>query len=274
MASYTENFLVHDHNIPNRPVEVHATREEIGTFAANGYLVRERMFSPAETGRLKSALDSLALEEVDEAGVNREPVFGGLYLRHLMDKRPEFLELFEYPPTLSVARAMLGPQVQVLPMTARIAYPDELNQETHWHFHQRVLPEPMPPFFCQPHVIDCLIYLDELNDENGALLVVPGSHRLIHTDMPAGSRNGDLEGQVKLTLPAGSCVMIHGNLWHRALPTTPQGTVRRLLILPYAAAWLKLPSYGQRPANGLMKALEAGADDIRRELLGIPDTLY
>ena len=62
--------------------------------------------------------------------------------------------------------------------------------------------------------------------------------------------------------------------WHRALPTTPAGTVRRLLILPYAASWLKLPSYGARPAHGLMQPLYENADQETRELLGIAEGLY
>jgi hypothetical protein len=142
-----------------------------------------------------------------------------------------------------------------------------------WHFHQRVIPGPMPPFFCRPHVLDCLIYLDDANEANGPLCVVPGTHHRIQEEMPQET-HGDIPGQVTLELPAGSCVMIHGALWHRALPTRPEGTIRRLLILPYAASWLKLPSYGARPADGLMQALYKDADQETRELLGVPEGLY
>lgn len=273
-SPYRIDYNIHGHFDPHRSVEVHATPDEIAQFAAGGYLVRERLFSNEQTERLKAALDALAEEESGDIGISRSRSFGGLFLRHLMDKRPEFLELFRFAPTLSIARAMLGPQVQVLPMTARISFPDQPNQETEWHFHQRVVPEPLPPFFSRPHVIDCLIYLDDLNEANGALRVVPGTHHRIHDDIPAADRWGDLEGQVTLQLPAGSCVMIHGCLWHRALPTTPEGTIRRLLILPYAASWLKLPSYGKRPENGLMQPLYEDADQETRELLGVAEGLY
>ena len=242
-----------DHNL--REIEVHATPEEIQRLAADGYLVRERLFSPEQTQRLRDALDELAAEELaNGTQISGAATFSGLFLRHLMDKRPEFLELFRFAPLLSVARAALGPQVQVLPMTARIAYPNENAQGTHWHHHQRVFTDVTPPFFCRPHVLDVLIYLDELNDANGALSVVPGSHQRINEDLPP-NLFGDLPGQVTLKLLAGSAVFIHGNLWHLARPTTQDGTVRRLLILPYAAAWLKLPSYGKRPENGLMAPL-------------------
>jgi ectoine hydroxylase-related dioxygenase (phytanoyl-CoA dioxygenase family) len=271
--TYPLRYRIRNHHWENpyRETEVRASPEEIVDFVERGYLVRERLLPPAQIDALKTALDGIAEREGHEIGHGRQ--FGGVFLRHLMDKHPAFLELFRFPPTLSVARAVLGPQVQVLPMTGRISYPGEPNQETHWHFHQRVIPSPLPAFFTRPHVLDCLIYLDETSDANGPLRVVPGSHQRIYEDLPADCYD-DQPGQVTLRLPAGSVVIIHGALWHRALPTRPDGSIRRLLILPYANSWLKLPSYGVRPENGLMKALAEGADQETRELLGLPEGLY
>ncbi|HTE21159.1 MAG TPA: hypothetical protein VK689_22570, partial [Armatimonadota bacterium] len=70
-------------------------------------------------------------------------------------------------------------------------------------------------------------------------------------------------------LPAGSCVLMHGALWHRALPTRPEGTVRRLLLLGYGPTWLKPSIYGHPPEDGLTKALLKNADEETRELLGV-----
>lgn len=260
---------------PIREVEVYASPEEIAFFREQGYLVRERLFSAEQVERLRAALQEVADREMQDGlvSVSTGAGFGGLFLRHLMEKHPAFLELFRFAPTLSVARAMLGPQVQVLPMTARVSYPDQPNQQTEWHIHQRVHTEPPAPFFSFPHVLDALIYLDDLNEANGLLSVVPGTHLQTHRDVPKNLCD-DVPGQVDLRLPAGSIVLIHGNLWHRALPTTPQGTVRRMLILPYAAAWVKLPSYGARPENGLMRPLYENPDTETRELLGLPEGLY
>lgn len=257
-----------------RTIDVYAAPDEVAQLAEDGFLVRERLFSREQTTTLRSALDEVAERELDAgAGVSTGRRFGGLFLRHLMDKHPVFLELFRWQTGLSLARAVLGPQVQVRPMTGRISYPDQPNQETEWHLHQRVVPDPMPPFFTRPHVIDTLIYLDDADDANGPLLVVPGTHQRIHDEL-SHDTYGDLPGQITLRPPAGSCIFIHGALWHRALPTTPQGTVRRLLILPYAAAWLKLPTYGVRPESGLMRQLYEEADHETLELLGEPEGLY
>lgn len=268
---YNLRYTIHHHFLPEREIEVHATPEEISDFAEQGYLVRERLFSPEQVEKLRAALDEVAEQERHLIRQGRD--WGGVFLRHLMDKHPAFLELFRFEPLLSVARAVLGPQVQVLPLTGRLSYPDGTGQATPWHHHQRVLPEPMPPFFCRPHVLDALLYLDDADDANGPLCVVPGTHNRIHEEFPGGPHD-DFADQIILRVPAGSCILIHGNLWHRALPTTAEGTMRRLLILPYAASWLKLPSYGERPENGLMQVLHKDADQETRELLGVPEGLY
>lgn len=261
----------HDLKDPLRQVDVQASAEELRAFAAGGYLVRERLFAGEQLTRLRAALDEVAAAESGPpgggAGVGRSRRFGGLFLRHLMDKHPAFLELLRFQPLLSVVRAQLGPQVQVRGLSARISYPDQPHQETHWHFHQRLIPDPIPPFFSQPQTIDALIYLDEVDDANGLLAVVPGSHRRIDEDLPA-EEYGDLPGQVLLRLPAGSGVMCHGALWHRALPNRPDGTIRRLLLLGYGPTWMKQSIYGEKPKDGLTAALLDDADDETRELLG------
>lgn len=258
-----------------RTIEVHATPEELTQLREEGYLLRERLFSPEQVERLRAALGEVAEREFPGGveGLAEWQRRDGLYLRHLMDKHPAFLELFRFQPTLSVARAMLGPQVQVQPLTARISFPDEAHVGTTWHFHQRVIPDPIPPFFTRPHVLDCLIYLDDVTDENGPLSVVPGTHHRIEEDLD--DSYDTLPGMVTLRPPAGSAVMLHGAVWHRAHPTTPRWDgIRRLLILPYAASWLKLPSYGVRPENGLLQTLREGADAETKELLGEPEGLY
>lgn len=271
----TYRLLNHDLKDPVRPVEVHATPEEIRSFAEAGYLVRERLFQGELLERLRAALDEVAAAESSPTasmgmgeGMNTSRRFGGLFLRHLMDKHPAFLDLLKFPPLLSVARALLGPQVQVRGLSARISYPEQPNQETHWHFHQRLIPDPLPPFFSRPQTIDALIYLDDVNDANGPLCLVPGSHQRINEDLPE-DQYGDLPGQITLRVPAGSCVMCHGSLWHRALPNRPDGAVRRLLLLGYGPTWMKASIYGDKPKDGLTAALLKDADEETRELLGV-----
>jgi hypothetical protein len=81
----------------------------------------------------------------------------------------------------------------------------------------------------------------------------------------------DRPGQAILRLPVGSCVLMHGNLWHRALPTQPGGTIRRLLLWTYNPCWMKPTNLGVKPTGGLVAQLLAqpDVDQETKELLGV-----
>lgn len=250
-----------------RTVEVHATPQEVQQLVNQGYLVRERLFTDDGLAQLRTALDELEANERQGKNVAGRG-FGGLFLRHLPDKHPLFCNMLKFEPTLSIARAVLGPLVQIRGFSARISYPNEPSQEVQWHIHQQVISDPLPPFFVHPHGLDCLIYLDELNDANGPLCFLPASHWNTRYHTPTEDFE-DKPGQVLVKAPAGSCVIIHSNLWHRALPTTPQGTKRRLIIITYTPTWMKQAPYGVKPENGLTQPLLQSGDEEMRELLGV-----
>ena len=269
-----------DEEDKERSYTVLATPQEIEQLAEQGYLIREALFQGEQLERLRNALDEVEAAEVNadprsssegamqSSVISRSARFGGWFPRHLMDKHPAFLELLDFQPMLSVARAVLGPFVRIRNAGGRVSYPGEPNQETHWHLHRRTVPKPLPAFFSFPHTVDCLIYLDELNDANGTLAIVPGSHLRIHDPLPADCFD-DLPGQKVVRGPAGTCIIMHSNLWHRALPTRPDGEKRRVLILCYGPTWMRYSSFGVKPENSLVDALLEEATPEIKELLGI-----
>src|SRR6188474_1264885 len=80
---------------PVRQVHVYATPEEIQHLVEQGYLIRERLFQGEQLERLRAALDEVEARERKEQDVSRRG-FGGLFLRHLMDKHPVFLEMLKF----------------------------------------------------------------------------------------------------------------------------------------------------------------------------------
>ena len=269
-GAHTINYRVRDHakGFPVRTVEVLGTEEEIQDILREGYLVRESLLPQAEIERLRSALDE-TVERDDHLETKGGKAFGGIFIRHLIDKHPAFLEFLHFAPALSIARAVFGPYVQMRGFTGRVCYPNSPNQETEWHHHQRLVPDPLPGWFARPQTLDMLLYLDDIDDKNGPLCVMPGSHNWLETDQPANDYR-DLPGQITLRLPAGSMVICHGALWHRAMPTQPGGTIRRLLLFGYGPAWQKPAIYGVKPENGLTEQLlQENPDEETRELLGL-----
>ena len=249
-------------------VDVHAGAEELEAFARSGYLVREGLFEGEALRRLRDALDRLEereREKRDRATAGKQS--WGFIPRHLMDKDEVFLELLKFRPLLSIAQAMMGPLVRLRGLSARISYPGhEHPHQTPWHQHLRVISSPRPPWFSQPHCIDCLIYLDDLNDDTGAVAVVPESHTWLDRASPRTYE--PVDGELELRVRAGGGVLIHGNLWHRALPTLK--AKRRMLILSYTPSWLRAsPHSGPQPEDGLTRRFLEEADFEARMLLGV-----
>jgi ectoine hydroxylase-related dioxygenase (phytanoyl-CoA dioxygenase family) len=261
-------ILNHLPDDPPREIDVFATQQEVLELANQGYMVRERMFQGEELEKLRTAMDKLEAQERERIGLSRDREFGGLFLRYMMDKEETFFNFLEFQPFLSIARALMGPQIQ-MGMSARITYPGPENQETIWHQHLRYIPKPLPLWFTRPHGMDVLVYLDDVDDANGPLCVMPGSHNRLQEE-PPGNCFHDLPGQLKLFPKAGTAVFLHSNLWHRAMPTTPEGSKRRLLLIGYTPTWLKVGKvYGDAPTDGLTFPLRENGDQETRELLGL-----
>jgi ectoine hydroxylase-related dioxygenase (phytanoyl-CoA dioxygenase family) len=272
-AADTITYTIHNHDLsdPIRRIELNGcTPDDVRRLVEDGYVVRERLVQGELLERLRTAADEVAQQQGGEGAVGTGKRFGGLFVRDLIDRHPVFLEvLLKFAPTLSLARAVLGPQVQIHATVLRVTYPGQPNQETHWHWHQRVIPEPLPPLFGTPHVVDNLIYLDDTDEATGGLAVLPGTHKQLFADLPADDYS-EKPGQVVLNMPAGSCVTADAALWHRGLPTLPHGRVRRLLILGYSPSWMKqVDRPGDSVPDALTRALLASNPDTEtRELLG------
>ena len=96
--------------------------------------------------------------------------------------------------------------------------------------------------------------------------MVPESHNWL--DQASPGTYEPVEGEVVICVKAGGVVLIHGNLWHRALPTL--NAKRRMLILSYTPTWLrKSRAAGPQPKDGLTTVFLEDADFEEQMLLGI-----
>jgi hypothetical protein len=240
---------------------------EIDHLVREGYLLRRRLMSPASVAGLRECVRDLAAAE--EGRPEAEWIaHDSIYLRGLLDKNAEFHELLRLEPVLLLARTLLGPQVWI-DLEARMHYPGTAGIAVPWHNHVPVVPDPLPVFFCYPHQPHCLIYLDEVSSDEGALVVLPGSHTRTDLRIPL-SDHGDRTGQVQLFFEPGDAVIIHGSLWHRTAPSTADAKHRTLLLLGYVPSWIRKDAGGQGvPAREpLTAALARTGDAELRELLG------
>jgi ectoine hydroxylase-related dioxygenase (phytanoyl-CoA dioxygenase family) len=246
-----------------RPVHVEATQDELDAFMRDGYLLRRGLFAD-RFERYGAAVDAIVERERDHPNAERLKN-NGLYVRNLLDKDETFHDLIRFNPTLSVARALLGPQVAI-GLEARVAFAGVSEAGVNWHIHLRIVPDPLPPLFVFPHQVHGLIYLDHVHQPEGPLVVVPGSHSEVHRQLPGDS--SDVPGQVELEFEPGDCILLQPNLWHRTQPTRPGCGRRRLLLFGYAPAWIKSElARGVSVADPLTDRLKAEGDEELVELL-------
>lgn len=263
------DFVINDQarGYPTRSVEVAVTRRKLDHLVRHGYLVRRRLLPAALVAVLATAVQRLAEAEAGQPGA--EWVDGeSSYLRNLLDKDAVFHQLIRLEPALSIARTLLGPQVWI-DLEARVHYPGRAGVSVPWHSHLPVIPSPVPAFFSYPHQIHCLVYLDRVSEQEGALCLIPGSHTRPDLRIPLGDSSGRAD-QVDLFFEAGDAVLIHGNLWHRTAPSTETAGRRRLLLLGYVPSWIRneFGRLGVAPEEPLTAALARTADPETRELLG------
>ena len=260
-------WLITEGQESERSFDVWASQAEIEAFARDGYLVREALIEGEPLEMLRRALDEVEEAEFEEADGSR--LRGRDWIpRHLFDKHADFHMLINFDPLLSLARALLGPFVRIRQLAARISYPGQPVQFTRWHHHQPGHDRAGAALFrgsAQAGLSD--LSVDELNDANGLLAVVPGTHLHDGEELPL-EEHGNLAGQGELRAPAGSCVMLHGNLWHRAMPTGEEGKKRRVLILSYGPTWMRSSPFANRPENGLLDGVIEGADPADAGVVG------
>lgn len=266
---YTINYQILDpkRGLPKHEVKVYAKRDEIEALVNDGFMVKRNLFGGTQIEEMRRAIDAICLDE-RSATQNPGDCFGGQYVRYLMDKSSVFLNLYKLKETLSIARAVLGPQVQFDQVDARVVPAGVADVRVPWHTHLRVAPKPVPPFFCYPHAIHCLLYLDKIDERNGAICVLPGSHKKLGDVYEEGDYD-DKPGQVLPSIKEGDCLLMHGNLWHRTLLSKETAGPRRLIIFGYMASWMRGDERGGiKPTRSLRDVEFASGDAEARELLG------
>jgi len=230
-------------------------RDEIEQFWRDGYLVVPDAVTPSELAAMRSQIG----QWVEESRAHREP-FGP----PTIDGRPRFdmgeehhadrpaLRRVNNPSDISPAFSSVAWNAAVVDMVADLIGPNlkfhhcKINlklpgSNTEVGYHQ--------DFAYTPHtnddIVTALLFIDEVTADNGALMVVPGSHRGPLYSLFEGDRfTGAIEPataarlkaqQVPAIGPAGSVCLMHTRLCHGSeanRSTKPRG----LYICVYTAA--------------------------------------
>ncbi len=121
---------------PFRTLETEVAPDAIGHLVEEDYLVRERLVQGELLEERRTAADEIAEWHgaEDSAAANSSRRFGGLFVRNLLDHHPTFRILRNFAPTLGLARAVFGPQMQVHAFVLRVTTPG-LEKRSVWKFN-------------------------------------------------------------------------------------------------------------------------------------------
>lgn len=189
-----------------------------------GCVVVERFIDAAKVAALR---DELAPHrERTPEGRNDFEGFATRRVYALFAKVRGFDELATDPLLLGVLDEVLGHYQLSGPVGIDIG-PGESAQGL--HRDDIVYPIPWPH---QQVVLNTMWALDDFTEDNGATLIVPGSHRTAPSELP------HLSEAVTATMPAGSVMFYSGTVWHGGGANRTHE--RRLgVILEYVASWLR-----------------------------------
>ena len=129
------------------------------------------------------------------------------HLANLVTLDPMFLHTIDHTAVLPYIEAVMGKNIILGSLSARVVRPGEGKQTLHsdvpMSMHRYGNDEPL--------MMNSVWALSDLNPANGGTRLVPGSHQSHLMEPPEGL---DLPHQMQPTVPAGSVVIFHGQTWH------------------------------------------------------------
>src|SRR5689334_1375999 len=206
------------------------SKGQIEQFHRDGFLVLPDLFSAAEVGVLRKALEAVSGEHcpanIREKRSGEVRTAMGLHLRH-----KDFASLVRHPRLIEPAFQLLGDQlyVQQVKVNTKAAFEGEVWQ-WHYDFATHHAEDGVPA----PVALNLHVFLDDVSEFNGPLYFIPGSHK--HGPAPTRldtattsyplwvvgrdtvARLAAERGLVSATGPAGTALIFGDSLVHGSPP--------------------------------------------------------
>ncbi len=197
---------------------------KLADFERDGFVVIENAVDPKVMDALREALDRV--EERNRIGF-RDTDFEGrntVRIYNLLAYDEAFWQVPINPNALAFAERVLDDELQLSSLSAITLCPGQGAQPL--HADDQLIPVQKPH---QPFTLNCVWAVSDFTAENGATLLVPGSHKA--DSMPDYDMDADtVPGEMK----KGSLLFWHGSLWHAG--GTNKTDQRRYAIANYYCA--------------------------------------
>ena len=201
----------------------------VADVATHGYAIMEAFLDAEMLHRVRGEMEPIFQQtgSRDTQGRGRHAGIQTIHVHNLFAKTRAVDEIAVDPLLLTTIEGVLGEQFQMSVATAMCPDPGVDPQYLHQDDGHYPLPRPHMPL-----IANTLIALDDFHRNNGATMVVPGSHKWPQ----AIEREADV---VYAEMPAGSLLVFDGALWHGGGGNTTSNQRRRSINLNFNLSWLR-----------------------------------
>ena len=231
-------------------------------YETQGFAFCSSLLSPAEMATLNRELDRILAGTTDPQKIIREK--DGTTPRTIVNPHlwsDPYQRLMRHPKIVGAVEEILGEKVYCWQtgLNCKAAFNGDV-----WFWHQDYPAYQKDDHIPQPRMVNALIFLDDVSQLNGPLMLVPGSQKLAD-DMPEHTDQGTsytfryttravIEAEVTRagievpTGPAGSVIFMNVNTLHGSGANLSPWS-RRLATFTYNAMSNKATSRSIRPAH-------------------------
>jgi ectoine hydroxylase-related dioxygenase (phytanoyl-CoA dioxygenase family) len=177
--------------------------------AETGFTVLEDYMGAPMLEQMRGRVDELLAQEGASAGSEFKTEEGARRLANLVDKGEIFQEAISRPEMLALVESVLGEGFKLSSVNMRSADPNSATVQP-FHVDMGLLPDTKGYAVC-----NCVWMLDDFTVENGALRVIPGSHRWgIKPQEELADPYAEHVQEELVTGRAGTVVVMNAHTWH------------------------------------------------------------
>jgi len=221
---------------------------DLAALDRDGYVIWENLLSPEECEHIRDVVGPWLMNTGRNSfeGRRTRRIYSVVSRTRVCDR------LVDHPRVLAVLDRLLMPNYLLSALQVIDIEPGESAQLAHHDDGFYPLPRPRAPLGAAT-----IWAIDDFTADNGATVVLPGSHRW------GKRRPGPDDHALPVVMPAGSCVFFVGTLWHGGgANTTTRG--RLAVTAQYCEPWLRpMEAFTLSVPRDIARIV---SDDLRRML--------
>lgn len=189
-----------------------STTTEKRALDEDGFVLLEDFIAPDLLSSLRQRVDELFTAEGDRAGSEFKQEPGCRRLANLVDKGAMFRHMIALPRLLEYVAHVLGPEFKLSSLNARSVCPHSAIVQP-LHADMAAVADERGYWVC-----NTVWMLDDYTPDNGALRVIPGSHRWRSLPREVlADPTAPHPREVMVTGRAGTVVVLNAHVWHGGL---------------------------------------------------------